>query len=106
MFSPIYGAFGNDHISFSSPEMSSSVAKPGHYQQGVSPYEVGSAMFGDEGLLTFVLINSIKYIQRYPHKFKGVPDSQLDDLIKARESLDKAIELHKKVYCDATLRHG
>lgn len=106
MFAPVFGASGEDHITFAPPEKSASVANPAHYQNGVSPYDVGSSMFGDKGLLTFVLINSIKYIQRYPHKFKGIPDRQLEDLIKARQSLDTAIELHKKVYCDATLRHG
>ncbi len=63
-------------------------------------------MYGKEGKLIYVLINSIKYIQRYPHKYKGMPDKQLEDLIKARQSLDTAIELHKELICDETLRHG
>jgi hypothetical protein len=106
MFTPLFGACGEDHITFAPPNKASSVANPAHYQNGVSLYDVGSSMFGDEGLLTFVLINSIKYIYRYPQKFKGIPDKQLEYLIKARQSLDTAIELHKKVYCDTTPRHG
>lgn len=83
------------------------VANPEHYNAGrVSPYDVGETMFGKEGLLTYVLINSIKYIQRYPHKYRGQADKQLEDLIKARQSLDTAIELHKELNCDAALRHG
>jgi hypothetical protein len=106
MFVPVFGASAEDHITLAPPEESPSVANPAHYRNGVSPYDVGTAMYGSEGLLIFVLINSIKYIQRYPHKFKGIPDKQLEDLIKARQSLDTAIQLHKNLYCDATLRHG
>ena len=82
------------------------VANPSHYNKGVSPYQVATTMFGEEGLLKFVLINSIKYIQRYPFKHKGNNKKQLDDLIKARQSLDTAIELHTKLYGDGTIRHG
>jgi hypothetical protein len=84
----------------------SSVSDPDHYNQGVSPYDVAKTMYGAEGLLKFVTINSVKYIQRYPHKFKGNPDKQLDDLVKAKRSLETAIELHKEIYGDTSTRHG
>ncbi len=90
-------------------ETQSSVDKiqdPDHYKQGVSPYDVAKTMYGAEGLLTFVTVNSIKYIQRYPHKYKGSPVKQLDDLIKAKRSLETAIELHKEIHGDSHIRHG
>ena len=80
--------------------------KPDHYSKGVSPYDVAETMYGPQGLLHFTTINSIKYIQRYPHKFKGQPEKQLDDLIKARNSLDTAIEMHKKIYGGSEFRRG
>lgn len=83
-----------------------SVADPTHYNKGVSPYDVAKSMYGAEGLLTFVTVNSIKYIQRYPHKFKGNPDKQLDDLVKAKRSLETAIELHKEIYASNSTRNG
>jgi len=79
---------------------------PDHYNKGISPYDVAKTMYGAEGLLTFVTVNSIKYIQRYPHKYKGSPDKQLDDLIKAKRSLETAIELHKEIHGDQHIRHG
>lgn len=82
------------------------IENPSHYKQGVSPYDVAKSMYGPEGLLKFVTINSVKYIQRYPFKYKGDPDKQLDDLIKAKKSLETAIELHKEIYGDQHIRHG
>ncbi len=106
MFAPVFGSSGEDHLSFSLPSTENDAANPTHYNKGVSPYDVGESMYGLAGLLTYVLINSIKYIQRYPHKYLGVPEKQLEDLIKARQSLDTAIELHKKLHCNGTIRHG
>lgn len=107
MFEPVFGSAGQDHLVLADPSRQESVAKPEHYNAGkVSPYDVGETMYGKAGLLTYVLINSIKYIQRYPHKYRGQADRQLEDLIKARQSLDTAIELHKELNCDAALRHG
>ena len=71
------------------------IQDPDHYKQGVSPYDVAKSMYGPEGLLKFVTINSVKYIQRYPFKYKGDPDKQLDDLIKAKRSLETEIKLAK-----------
>jgi len=82
------------------------IQNPEHYKQGVSPYDVAKSMYGPEGLLKFVTINSVKYIQRYPFKYKGDPDKQLDDLVKAKRSLETAIELHKEIYGDQHIRHG
>ena len=82
------------------------IQDPDHYKQGVSPYDVAKSMYGPEGLLKFVTINSVKYIQRYPFKYKGDPDKQLDDLIKAKRSLETAIELHKEIHGDQHIRHG
>ena len=82
------------------------IQNPEHYKQGVSPYDVAKSMYGPEGLLKFVTINSVKYIQRYPFKYKGDPDKQLDDLIKAKRSLETTIELHKEIYSDQHIRHG
>ena len=82
------------------------IQNPEHYKKGVSPYDVAIAMYGAEGLLKFVTINSVKYISRYPHKFKGDPEKQLDDLLKARRSLDTAIELHKEIHGTLHIRHG
>ena len=82
------------------------IENPSHYKQGVSPYDVAKSMYGPEGLLKFVTINSVKYIQRYPFKYKGDPDKQLDDLIKAKRSLETAIELHKEIHGDQHIRHG
>ena len=82
------------------------IQNPEHYKQGVSPYDVAKSMYGPEGLLKFVTINSVKYIQRYPFKYKGDPDKQLDDLIKAKRSLETAIELHKEIHGDLHIRHG
>ncbi len=79
---------------------------PDHYNKGISPYDVAKTMYGADGLLKFVTINAIKYIQRYPHKYKGDPDKQLDDLIKAKKSLETAIELHKEIQGGSTIRHG
>lgn len=97
---------GSDPVVITPASDIETVANPSHYNKGVSPYQVATTMFGDEGLLKFVLINSIKYIQRYPFKHKGNNKKQLDDLIKARQSLDTAIELHAKLYGDGTVRHG
>ena len=80
------------------------VAKPKHYS-GVSPYDVGRSMYGPEGLQIYVLINAVKYIKRYPFKYKGDSDKQLEDLVKARESLDTAIDLHKSIH-GGTVRNG
>lgn len=82
------------------------IENPSHYKQDVSPYDVAKSMYGPEGLLKFVTINSVKYIQRYPFKYKGDPDKQLDDLIKAKRSLETAIELHKEIHGDQHIRHG
>jgi len=82
------------------------IENPIHYKQGVSPYDVAKSMYGPEGLLKFVTINSVKYIQRYPFKYKGDPDKQLDDLIKAKRSLETAIELHKEIHGNQHIRHG
>jgi len=82
------------------------IQNPEHYKQGVSPYDVAKSMYGAEGLLKFVTINSVKYIQRYPFKYKGDPEKQLDDLIKAKRSLETAIELHKEIHGDLHIRHG
>lgn len=114
MFTPFFSEDSPDNLVFDSenglgqpiPLKPDKPEKPLHYQQGVSPYDVARSMFGARGLLTFVLVNSIKYIQRYPHKYDGSPDKQLDDLLKARESLSTAIELHKELYGDGKVRHG
>ena len=82
------------------------VANPAHYNNGTSPYDVAKSMYGAEGLLKFVTINSVKYISRYPHKYKGDPEKQLDDLIKAKRSLETAIELHKEIHGNQHIRHG
>jgi len=82
------------------------VQKPDHYRQGTSPYDVAKSMYGAEGLLKFVTINCVKYVSRYPHKYKGDRDKQLADLVKARQSLDTAIELHKEIYGNGIVRHG
>jgi|TARA_B100000073_G_scaffold136588_1_gene112106 hypothetical protein len=83
------------------------VSDPSHYNKGVSPYDVAKTMYGAEGLLKFVTVNAVKYVSRYPHKFRGNPNKQLDDLVKAKRSLETAIELHKEIYGDQnTLRHG
>ncbi|MFZ8904035.1 MAG: DUF3310 domain-containing protein [bacterium] len=95
-----------DQVVITPDSESETVANPAHYNKGVSPYQVAMTMFGEQGLLTYVLINSIKYIQRYPYKHKGNQQKQLEDLIKARQSLETAIDLHKKVYGDGALRHG
>lgn len=80
--------------------------KPDHYNKGVSPYQVGQSMYGPVGLQTYVIINALKYIQRYPFKYKGSPEKQLDDLIKAKESIETAIELHKVINGESKIRHG
>jgi hypothetical protein len=97
---------GDDRLVITPPPENNDVANPDHYNKGVSPYDVARTMFGASGLQKFVLINSIKYIQRYPHKHKGDTQKQLADLIKARQSLDTAIELHKELYGNGTVRHG
>ena len=83
-----------------------SVQNPDHYKKGVSPYDVAKSMYGADGLLKFVTVNAIKYIQRYPHKYKEDSDKQLDDLIKAKRSLETAIELHKEIHGELNIRHG
>tara|TARA_B100002019_G_C20819395_1_gene379831 strand:+ start:206 stop:523 length:318 start_codon:yes stop_codon:yes gene_type:complete len=99
------GNVGGDSVVIT-PAFHNNSPKPEHYNKGVSPYEVAETMFGADGLLQYVLINAIKYIQRYPHKYAGEPVMQLADLKKARQSLDKAIELHEELYPDQKLRHG
>tara|TARA_A100000171_G_C2068108_1_gene113334 strand:- start:169 stop:561 length:393 start_codon:yes stop_codon:yes gene_type:complete len=87
-------------------EQTMSAENPSHYQKGVSPYDVAKSMYGAEGLLKFVTVNAIKYIQRFPHKYKGDPDKQLEDLIKAKRSLETAIELHTEIHGGTYIRHG
>ena len=99
-----YDSFATDGVEVEIK--TNSVSDPSHYNQGVSPYDVAKTMYGAEGLLTFVTVNSIKYIQRYPHKFRGNPDKQLDDLVKAKRSLETAIELHKEIHGNTSTRHG
>ena len=82
------------------------VQNPDHYRQGASPYDMAKSMYGSEGLLKFVTINCVKYVSRYPHKYKDDRDKQLADLVKARQSLDTAIELHKEIYGNGIVRHG
>ena len=82
------------------------VSDPSHYNKGVSPYDVAKTMYGAEGLLKFVTVNAIKYIQRFPHKYKGDPDKQLGDLIKAKKSLETAIELFTEIHGGSYIRHG
>ena len=84
----------------------SSTGKPDHYNKGISPYDVAKTMYGAEGLLKFVTVNAIKYIQRFPHKYKGDPDKQLEDLIKAKKSLETAIELFTQIHGGSYIRHG
>ena len=95
-----------DHlqVGFSLPNQD--VANPEHYKKGVAPYDVARSMFGAAGLLKYVLVNAVKYTQRYPHKHKDNPEAQLADLIKARQSIDTAIELHKEIHGDQHIRHG
>ena len=114
MFNTIAGRDDKDHVFVPHPLFGSddylvvepAAEDPAHYNKGISPYDVAKTMYGAEGLLTFVTVNSIKYIQRYPHKYKGSPDKQLDDLIKAKRSLETAIELHKEIHGDQHIRHG
>jgi hypothetical protein len=87
-------------------EVGFSIANPEHYKKGVSPYDVARSMFGAAGLLKYVLVNAIKYTQRYPHKHKDNPEAQLADLIKARQSIETAIELHKEIFNSDLERHG
>ena len=84
----------------------SKAANPDHYNKGISPYDVAKTMYGAEGLLKFVTVNAIKYIQRFPHKYKGDPDKQLGDLIKAKKSLETAIELFTEIHGGSYIRHG
>jgi len=89
-----------------SSEQVDKIQNPDHYKQGVSPYDVAKSMYGPDGLLKFVTVNAIKYIQRYPHKYKEDSEKQLDDLIKAKRSLETAIELHKEIHGGSNIRHG
>ena len=89
-----------------SSEQMDKIQNPDHYKQGVSPYDVAKSMYGPDGLLKFVTVNAIKYIQRYPHKYKEDSEKQLDDLIKAKRSLETAIELHKEIHRGSNIRHG
>ena len=91
-------------VGFSMPTQE--VANPDHYKKGVAPYDVARSMFGVSGLLKYVLVNAIKYTQRYPHKHKDNPEAQLADLIKARQSIETAIELHKEIFNSDLERHG
>ena len=91
-------------VGFSLPNQD--VANPEHYSKGVAPYDVARAMFGASGLLKYVLVNAIKYTQRYPHKHKDNPEAQLADLNKARQSIETAIELHKEIFNNNSKRHG
>jgi hypothetical protein len=97
---------GADHLQVGFSLPTEDVAKPDHYNKGVAPYDVAKTMFGASGLLKYVLINAIKYTQRYPHKHKDNPEAQLADLIKARQSIDTAIELHKEIFNSDLERHG
>ena len=112
MFNTISGRGDNASVVItpSSDEVSEttgSISDPSHYNKGVSPYDVAKTMYGAEGLLKFVTVNAVKYVSRYPHKFKGNPNKQLDDLGKAKTSLETAIELHKEIYGEPnTVRHG
>ena len=95
-----------DHLQVGFSLSNQDVANPDHYKKGVAPYDVGRSMFGAAGLLKYVLINAVKYTQRYPHKHKDNPEAQLADLIKARQSIDTAIELHKEIFNSDLERHG
>ena len=106
MFNTISGRGDHDFAVVDPASSVEKVENPSHYQKGVSPYDVAKSMYGAEGLLKFVTINSVKYIQRYPFKYKGDPEKQLDDLIKAKRSLETAIELHKEIHRGSNIRHG
>jgi len=106
MFNTISGRGDHDFVVVDPASSVEKVENPSHYQKGVSPYDVAKSMYGAEGLLKFVTINSVKYIQRYPFKYKGDPEKQLDDLIKAKRSLETAIELHKEIHRGSNIRHG
>jgi len=96
-----------DHLNTAVGEtVTTKIENPDHYNQGVQPYDVAKSMYGADGLLKFVTVNAIKYIQRYPHKYKGDSDKQLDDLLKAKRSLETAIELHKEIHGGSHTRHG
>lgn len=81
-------------------------AQPAHYSKDASPYNDIKALHGAEGLMIYVTGNILKYVKRYPFKYKGDPDKQLEDLIKARNSLDTMIELHKEINADNFIRLG
>tara|TARA_X000000950_G_scaffold125246_1_gene156694 strand:+ start:351 stop:671 length:321 start_codon:yes stop_codon:yes gene_type:complete len=106
MFIPQEGIESPDHLVTGLLFEQYEMANPSHYKKGVSPYDVAKTMYGAEGLLQFVTINAVKYVSRYPHKHKGNSEQQLADLVKARQSLDTAIELHKEIYGNKVVRHG
>lgn len=64
---------------------------PDHYSVGgIDVWKYAEMKFSHEANVGFHIINTIKYATRYEHK------NGLDDLIKARDSINKAIELLEK----------
>jgi hypothetical protein len=64
---------------------------PDHYSVGgIDVWKYAEMKFSHEANVGFHIINTIKYATRYEHK------NGLDDLIKARDSINKAIELIEK----------
>lgn len=67
------------------------VNRPDHYAVGgIDVWEYAELKFSHEANVGFHIINTVKYVTRYEHK------NGLNDLVKARDSINKAIELLEK----------
>lgn len=67
---------------------SQEVNQPEHYAVGgIDPWAYARLKFSYEANMGFHIINTLKYITRYEHK------NGLDDLIKARDSINEAIKI-------------
>ncbi|AIC95402.1 DUF3310 domain-containing protein [Shouchella lehensis] len=64
--------------------------KPSHYESKIDPLTYMKANMSQANYEGFLIGNVIKYVTRYPKK------NGLEDLKKAADYLNKAIEMHEK----------
>lgn len=66
------------------------MSKPAHYESKIDPLAYMKENMSAAGYEGFLIGNVIKYVTRYPKK------NGLEDLKKAKDYLEKAIELYEK----------
>ncbi|WP_078392042.1 DUF3310 domain-containing protein [Shouchella patagoniensis] len=70
--------------------------RPSHYESKIDPLTYMKANMSQANYEGFLIGNVIKYVTRYPKK------NGLEDLKKARDYLDKAIDLYEEGHIHAS----